>query len=221
MGEESKRYVISVVMKRFAIFLILSLLAIPTAEAKRRETPEEIERKTRNYEGWEQSVTGRFALIFYQGTRTEIKGEAPERAYKSQARIGGSFTYGGGYLINNHWRIGAEVGVQPQYNYTLMPAYLTAHYFYGKRKNCLFNFVNIGTNLLFDKGMRFGGLYAGGVGFRFQGMDNYHKIDITLGYQLLHTSPRPVIEPPFSFKAQDVKRRGINQSVFVGLSYSF
>ena len=60
-----------------------------------------------------------------------------------------------------------------------------------------------------------------GIGFRFQGMDSYHKIDITLGYQLLHTSPRPVVNPPYSFKAEEVKRRGINQSVFVGLSYSF
>ena len=42
VGKECKRYLISVIMKRFAIFLILSLLAIPTAEAKRRETPEEI-----------------------------------------------------------------------------------------------------------------------------------------------------------------------------------
>lgn len=208
-------------MKRLLLLLILCVLAIPTAEAKRRESAEEIERKTRKYEGWEQTVSGRFALIFYQGSRTEIVGQAPERSYKSQARIGGSFTYGGGYLINNHWRIGAEIGVQPQYNYTLMPAYLTAHYFYGKRKNCLFNFVNVGTNVLFDKGMRFGGLYAGGIGFRFQGMDSYNKIDITLGYQLLHTSPRPKIEPPYAFSAEDVKRRGINQMVVLGLSYSF
>lgn len=208
-------------MKRLALLLILCVLSIPTVEAKRRETPEEIERKTRKYEGWEQTVSGRFALIFYEGSRTNIEGQATERSYKSLARIGGSFTYGGGYLINNHWRIGAEIGVQPQYNYTLMPAYLTAHYFYGKRKNCLFNFVNVGTNILFEKGMRFGGLYAGGIGFRFQGMDSYSKIDITLGYQLLHTSPRPVVKPPYAFATGDLKRRGINQAVFVGLSYSF
>ena len=159
-------------MKRLFLLFMLVLLAVPTVEAKRRETPEEIERKSRKYEGWEQTVSGRFALIFYQGARTEIKGQDVERSYKGQARLGGSFTYGGGYLINNHWRVGAELGVQPQYNYTLMPAYLTAHYFYGKRKNCLFNFVNVGTNVLFDKGMRFGGIYAGGIGFRFQGMDS-------------------------------------------------
>ena len=208
-------------MKRLFLLFMLVLLAVPTVEAKRRETPEEIERKSRKYEGWEQTVSGRFALIFYQGARTEIKGQDVERSYKGQARLGGSFTYGGGYLINNHWRVGAELGVQPQYNYTLMPAYLTAHYFYGKRKNCLFNFVNVGTNVLFDKGMRFGGIYAGGIGFRFQGMDSYNKIDLMLGYQLLQTLPRPTIKEPYAFDAKDVKLRGTNQSVFIGLSYSF
>ena len=102
-----------------------------------------------------------------------------------------------------------------------MPVYATAHYFYGTRKNCLFNFLNIGTNVLFDEGMRFGGIYAGGIGFRFQGMDSYNKIDLMLGYQLLQTSPRPTIKEPYAFDAKDVKLRGTNQSVFIGVSYSF
>ena len=208
-------------MKRLVIFLFIVLFAMPTAEAKRRETAEERERKTRNYEGWEQSVSGRFALIFYDAKYMQITGEPAQRTYSSKAHIGGSFTYGGGYLINNHWRVGAEIGIQPQFNYTVMPVYATAHYFYGTRKNCLFNFVNIGTNVLFNEGMRFGGIYAGGIGFRFQGMDSYNKIDLMLGYQLLQTSPRPTIKEPYAFDAKDVKLRGTNQSVFIGVSYSF
>lgn len=208
-------------MKRLVIFLLLTLLAMPTAEAKRRETAEEIERKTRKYEGWEQSASARFALIFYDAKYMHITGQPAQRTYRSKVHIGGSFTYGGGYLINNHWRVGAELGIQPQFNCTVMPIYATAHYFYGKRKNCLFNFVNVGTNILFDKGMRFGGIYAGGIGFRFQGVDSYNKIDLMLGYQLLQTSPRPTIKEPYAFDAKDVKLRGTNQSVFIGLSYSF
>lgn len=208
-------------MKRLVIFLLLTLLAIPTAEAKRRETAEVRERKTRKYEGWEHSFSGRFALILYDATYMKIADEPSQRSYSSKAHIGGSFTYGAGYLINNHWRVGAEIGIQPQFNYIPMPVYATAHYFYGKRKNCLFNFVNVGTNVIFDGGMRFGGLYAGGVGFRFQGMNNRSKIDLVLGYQLLQTSPRPVIKEPYAFDAKDVTLRGTNQSIFLGVSYSF
>ena len=54
--------------------MLLTLLAIPSAEAKRRETAEEIERKTRKYEGWEQSVSARFALIFYDAKYMHITG---------------------------------------------------------------------------------------------------------------------------------------------------
>ena len=208
-------------MKRLFLLFLLVLLAVPTVEAKRRETPEEIERKTRKYEGWEQTVSGRFALIFYQGVRTEIEGQAPERSYKAQARLGGSLTYGGGYLINNHWRVGAEVGVQPQYNHTLIPAYLTAHYFYGKRKNCLFNFLNLGTNVLFNKGVRFGATGAGGVGVRLQSPDSDHKFDIMIGYQAIMLNPRPVIKEPYCYSPKDVNRKVLNQSVFIGIGVNF
>ena len=208
-------------MKRLAILLLITLMAIPVAEAKRRETAEEIARKTRKYEGWEWNASGRFALIFYELDHSRIKGQKPMDVYKSQARLGGNITAGGGYLINNHWRVCFELGAQMQYNYTVMPVYATAHYFYGKRKNCIFNFLNLGTNLLFDKGVRFGGLGAAGVGYRFQGPDSSHKIDIMLGYQTLLLTPRPVIKEPFAFKASDVRRIGLNQSVFIGVSYTF
>ena len=208
-------------MKKILLLLLVALVAIPSAEAKRRETPEEIERKTRKYEGWEQSVSARFALIFYDAKYMQITGEPAQRTYSSKAHIGGSFTYGGGYLINNHWRVGAEIGIQPQFNYTVMPVYATAHYFYGKRKNCLFNFVNVGTNVLFDHGMRFGGLYAGGIGFRFQSPNSKDKIDIMLGYQTLLLTPSPVIKGSYSYKPSDVKRLELNQQVFIGIGITF
>ena len=217
--------------------MLLVLLSIPTAEAKRRETAEEIERKTRKYEGWEQSVSARFALIFYDAKYMHIAGEPAQRSYSSKAHIGGSFTYGGGYLINNHWRIGAEIGIQPQFNYTVMPIYATAHYFYGKRKNCLFNFVNVGTNMLFNsvsksdatnvayvgdkKFVRFGATGAGGIGVRLQSPNSSDKVDIMIGYQALLLSPRPVINGSFGYKPQDVKRLELNQQVFIGVGITF
>ena len=67
-------------MKRLVLFLLIMLFAMPTAEAKRRETAEEIERKTRKYEGWEQSLSARFALIFYDAKYMHITGEPAQRA---------------------------------------------------------------------------------------------------------------------------------------------
>ena len=194
---------------------------MPTAEAKRRETAEEIERKTRKYEGWEQSVSARFALIFYDAKYMHITGEPAQRSYSSKAHIGGSFTYGGGYLINNHLRVGAEIGIQPQFNYTVMPLYATAHYFYGKRKNCLFNFLNLGTNVLFNKGLRFGATGAGGVGFRIQTPESHCKYDIMIGYQALMMNPRPVIKEPFNYSPKDVNRKRLDQCVFIGFGMTF
>lgn len=208
-------------MKRFILILLLALVSIPMAEAKRRETPEEIERKTRHYSGWEWGAAGRFNLFFYELNHMQIKGEPVVRSYKSQARLGGSVMATGGYFFDNHWRLGAEVGAQIQYNYTVVPLYLTAHYFYGERKNCLFNFVNAGTNILFDKGLRFGATAAGGIGYRLQKPDNPYKFDIMLGYQAIMFSPRPVIKEPFGYKPKDVRRAAFNQSVFIGIGISF
>ena len=189
-------------MKRLVIIVLLMLMAVPMAEAKRRETPEEIERKTRHYSGWEWGAAGRVSLVFYELDHMRIAGQPAVRAYQSQAKMGGNIMVNGGYFLSNHWKLGLELGAQIQYN-------------------CLFNFVNAGTNILFDKGLRFGTTAAGGIGFRFQSPDSNHKIDLMLGYQALMLSPRPVIKEPFGYKPQDVKRIGFNQSVFLGIGISF
>ncbi len=197
------------------------LLVLPEAEAKRRESEEEIARKTRHYSGWEFGAAARVSLVFYDMDYMRIKGQSGVMAYKSQAKMGGNIMLNAGYLFNNHWKLGVEAGAQIQYNHTVVPIYLTAHYFYGKRKNCLFNFLNLGTNVLFDKGLRFGATGAGGVGFRLQSPDSTMKYDIILGYQALMLTPRPVIEGDFSFKPKDITRLGLNQSVFIGLNVTF
>lgn len=107
----------------------------------------------------------------------------------------------GGYFLSNNWKLGLEMGAYMQRDITMMPAYLTAHYFYGKRKNCLFNFVNVGTNMLFNsvsksdatnvayvgdkKFVRFGATGAGGIGVRLQSPNSSDKVDIMIGYQAL------------------------------------
>ena len=53
-------------MKKILLFILLALVGITNADAKRRETAEEIERKTRHYSGWEWGAAGRANLIFYE-----------------------------------------------------------------------------------------------------------------------------------------------------------
>lgn len=208
-------------MKRFLLLLLLATLSISAAEARRRETPEEIERKTRHYQGWEKGVSLRANLFFYELDRTRIVGQKPMRTYQAHAKFGGSAMLHAGYFLNNHWKIGAELGAQMQYNHTVVPIYATAHYYYGTRKNCLFNFVNLGTNILFDKGLRFGSTFAGGIGFRIQGPDSDYKYDITLGYQGIHFRPRPDMPGDYKFREKDVRRDEFNQSVFLGFTLTF
>lgn len=208
-------------MKKTLLLVLLALLSIPQAEAKRRETPEEIELKTRHYAGWEWGAAGRFDLIFCELDYMRVATEDAVTAYKSHAKFGGNIMLNGGYLLNNHWKLGMELGAQIQYDHTVVPIYATAHYFYGTRKNCLFNFVNLGTNVLFDKGMRFGGTAAGGVGVRIQTPNSECKYDITVGYQALLMHPRPVIEEPFNYKPSDVRRKRFDQGVFIGFGVTF
>ncbi|MBQ5736884.1 MAG: hypothetical protein IIV52_04145 [Alistipes sp.] len=225
-------------MKRFLLIALLLILAIPTAEAKRRETEEEIAMKTRHNEGWEWGAQARASLIFYEMDYMAIKGQSPQTAYKAHAKFGGNILLNAGYHLTNHWRLGVETGVQIQYNYkAIVPLYLTAHYFYGKRKNCLFNFVNVGTNMLFNsvsksdatnvayvgdkKFVRFGATGAGGIGVRLQSPNSSDKVDIMIGYQALLLSPRPVINGSFGYKPQDVKRLELNQQVFIGVGITF
>ena len=208
-------------MKRFILILLALAFVIPSAEAKRRETPEEIERKTRHYGGWEWGAIGRFNLIFCDLNYTHIKGEVGVKDYRAQARLGGSVNLNAGYFFDNHWRLGAEIGAQIQYDYTTVPIMATLHYYYGKRKTCLFNFLNLGTNVLFNRGLRFGATGMGGVGVRIQSPDSNQKYEITLGYQALMMSPRPNMNGDFSFKAKDVTRVKLDQSVYIGLGVFF
>ena len=208
-------------MKKVILLLMAAMMIVPTAEAKRRESEEEIERKTRHYSGWEWGASARANLIFYELDYMRVNTEPSVSAYKSHAKFGGSIMVNGGYLINNHWRVGMELGAQIQYDYTTVPIYATAHYFYGTRKTCLFNFLNLGTNVLFDKGVRFGATGAGGVGVRIQSPDSSHKYDITLGYQALMMNPRPIIKEPYGFDAKDVNRKRLDQSVFIGFGMTF
>jgi hypothetical protein len=208
-------------MKKILLFVLLALVGITNADAKRRETAEEIERKTRHYSGWEWGAAGRANLVFYELDYMRVANESPVSAYKAHAKFGGNIMLNGGYYINNHWKVGVELGAQIQYDYTSVPIYATAHYFYGTRKNCLFNFLNLGTNILFDKGLRFGATGAGGVGFRIQTPDSHCKYDIMLGYQALMLNPRPVVKEPFNYSPKDINRKRLDQCVFIGLGVSF
>jgi hypothetical protein len=208
-------------MKKTLLLVLFALVALSSAEAKRRETPEEIERKTRHYSGWEWGATGRAQLLFYELDYMRVGSERPVSAYNAHAKFGGAVLLNGGYFINNHWKVGMELGAQIQYDYTTMPIYATAHYYYGKRKTCLFNFLNLGTNVLFKEGVRFGATGAAGVGIRIQKPESRFKYDITLGYQAYMMNPRPVYKEPYTFNTKDLNRKRLDQSVFIGIGITF
>ncbi len=208
-------------MKRFTILVLLVLMTIPMAEAKRRESAEEIERKTRHYEGWEFGAAARFDLLFYEMDYMHISGQRGVKAYHTQTKFGGNAMVNAGYFLNNHWKIGAELGAQIQYNDVIVPVCLTAHYYYGTRKNCLFNFVNLGTNVIFSHGPRFGATGAAGVGVRLQKPEGAHAFDIMVGYQAIMLNARPVLKGHFAFEQRDVNRMILNQGVFIGVGITF
>lgn len=215
-------------MKRLLLLLVALVMIVPMAEAKRRETPEEIERKTRHYSGWEWGAQGRFALTFYELNYQKVYNEAPVKSYfagvkhldSGKAMLGGNVMINGGYFIDNNWKVGLEIGGQFQYNHIVVPISAKVHYFYGKRKNCLFNFLGVGTNMLFDKGARFGVNGEGGVGYRMQSPNSKLKYEIVLGYQAIMFNPRPY-GGGYQFRPGDVKFKRLNQSVFIGLGVYF
>ena len=96
-------------MKKLVLLLLAVMMIVPSVEAKKRETPEEKERKTRHYSGWEWGAQGRFNLVFYNMDYTGVNGEAPVKRYyagvkteSDKAMLGGSFSLNGGYFLNNH-----------------------------------------------------------------------------------------------------------------------
>ena len=215
------------VMKRFLLLLLAIVLVAPVAEAKKRETAEEIERKTRHYSGWEWGAEGRFGLLFYEMGYTKVYNEKPVTEYfagvknaDGNAMVGGNVMLNGGYFLNNHWKVGFELGAQMQYNHTFVPVSLTGHYYYGTRKNCLFNFVSLGTNMLFNKGVRFGLNGSGGVGVRIQSPESKYKYDLLLGYQAVMLNPRPH-GGEFEFDVKDVKYHRVNQGIYIGFGFHF
>ena len=125
-------------MKRLLLIALLFILAIPVAEAKRRETEEEIARKTRNYEGWEWGASARASLIFYEMDYMKIKGQPSQMAYKSQAKFGGDVLLNAGYFLNNHWKLGAELGVQMQF-YALLRRFILSLLFFNCRNSIRHN----------------------------------------------------------------------------------
>ena len=100
------------------MLLIVALMIIPTAEAKRRETPDEIARKTREYKGWEWGAEARFDLVFYDMIYSKVYNDAAKKSYAAQAKFGGNVMLNGGYFITNNWKVGLEIGAQMQYNYS-------------------------------------------------------------------------------------------------------
>lgn len=208
-------------MKKLILLLLAMAVIIPSAEAKKRETAEEIERKTRHYDGWEWGVNGTFNLVFFDMNYTKIVNEIGSKDYRAHAKFGGNVSLNAGYFFDNHWRLGAQAGAQIQYDYTTIPVVATLHYYYGTRKNCLFNFLNLGTNLLIDHGVRLGATGAAGLGVRLQSPESKQKYEITLGYQTLMMRPRPDESGSFGYMPKDVERIKLDQSVFIGFGIYF
>lgn len=210
-------------MKKFVTLILLLACAVSAADAKRRETPEEAAKRIRDYSGWELGAGGRINFIFYELQHMKVADESAVNAHRIPKKqlIGGDLLFNAGYFLDNHWKIGVETGVQLQYNGPLVPICATAHYYYGKRKSCLFNYVDLGTNILFEHGMRMGGMAGVGGGYRVHVKDSNMNVDFTIGYQALLLRPRPVVYGDFAFDRSEIKYQEINQMVYVGIGVSF
>ena len=210
-------------MKKSVTLMLLLACIVTAAEAKRRETPEEAAKRIRNYSGWEFGATGRVAFIFYELQHMKVADEAAVNASRIPKKqlMGGQIALNAGYFLNNRWKLGVAGGVELQYNGPLVPIYATVHHYYGKRKNCLFNYLNLGTNILFDHGMRMGGMAGIGGGYRMPVKDSKMNVDLTIGYQATLLRPRPVVNGNFSFERRDIKLQEINQMVYIGIGVSF
>ncbi len=210
-------------MKKLVTLLLLLACIATAAEAKRRETPEEAAKRIRNYSGWEFGASGRVNFIFYELQHMKVADEAAVNAHRIPKKqlMGGDILFNAGYFLNNHWKMGIETGVQLQYNGPLVPIYATVHHYYGKRKNCLFNFFNIGTNMLFDHGVRMGGMAGIGGGYRIPVKESKMNVDLMIGYQATLLRPRPTVNGGYAFDRKDIKLQEVNQMVYVGIGVSF
>lgn len=210
-------------MKKLVTLLLLLACIATAAEAKRRETPEEAAKRIRSYSGWEFGASGRVNFIFYELQHMKVADDPAVNAHRIPKKqlMGGDILLNAGYFLNNHWKIGIEGGVQLQYNGPLVPLYATVHHYYGKRKNCLFNYLNIGTNLLFDHGVRMGGMAGIGGGYRIPVKDSKMNVDLTIGYQASLVRPRPVVNGSYAFDFSEIKLQEINQMVYIGIGVSF
>lgn len=210
-------------MKRLITLILLAAFIAQPADARRRETPEEAAKKMRSYSGWEIGASGRVNFIFYELQRMKIASEDLVSAYRIPKKqlVGGQITFNAGRFLDNHWKIGIETGIQIQYNGPVVPIYATAHYYYGKRKNCLFNYLNAGTNILFEHGPRMGGTFGAGGGYRLRVKDSDMNIDLMIGYQLSMLSPRPVVNGNFAFDRKDISYKALNQMAYFGIGVTF
>lgn len=92
-----------------------------------------------------------------------------------------------GYMLTPHLSVGLGLSYERDWLKTggavdLIPAYLQAHYFYGKRGGGWFNYARLGGLLSADSGIRSGFTGGAGVGYRLK-LHRRFGVDLKAGYE--------------------------------------
>lgn len=99
---------------------------------------------------------------------------------------GHNFALEAGYMLTPRLSLGIGAGYERFHTGTgqavdLLPVYLHANYFYGKRRGGLFNYARVGTLIAADDNVKTGFTGGLGVGYRLM-LRHRFGVDFKLGY---------------------------------------
>lgn len=97
-----------------------------------------------------------------------------------------NYAFEAGYMLTPHLSLGLGVSYERDWLKTggavdLVPVYLQAHYFYGKRRDGFFNYARLGGLLSVDSDARSGFTGGAGVGYRLM-LHRRFGVDFKVGY---------------------------------------
>lgn len=173
-------------------FLAVALVAATAAAAQAEppKTPHSV--STRGFAAESRFIDRMWFSVVYTPKRvlTESLSEGVEREQaKTTAH---NYALEAGYMLTPRLSLGVGVGYERFWTRTgssidMVPLYLHADYFYGKRRGGLFNYARLGGLLSADHDARTGFTGGAGVGYRLM-LYRRFGVDFKVGYDYSHAS---------------------------------